>query len=89
MKGNDELKKWENEKEAFVRMKPNLLMQDEYKEKYIAVYQGQIIDCDLDALKLTKRVYEQQGYLPIYFGKVSTKVDVVELDSPEDIVNIL
>jgi hypothetical protein len=61
------------EKEAFEKMKAQLLHDPEYAGKYVAVLGGNVIDSDANLLSLAQRVYRTHGYQPIYMGLVTDK----------------
>lgn len=46
----------------------NLSKDESYEGKYVAILHGKVIDSDQDKVKLAERVYENQGYIPIFFG---------------------
>ena len=55
---------WDRDKRAFWEMRESLL--PEYQGKYVAVYNGEVVDSDEDDIALAERVYERLGYVPIY-----------------------
>jgi hypothetical protein len=57
------------EKQAFWAMQTALLQH--YEGQYVAIYQGQVVDSDLDKVALALRVYHKYGYVPIYVHHVS------------------
>ncbi len=71
------------EAEAFAKMKRGLLRKESYKGKFVAIYKGDLIDCDKDLGELAKRVYGKFGYVPIYMDKVVEEEEVLEIPSPE------
>ena len=79
----EDLEVWEKEKNAFAMMKKFLLSEENYKGKFVAVYGGKIVDHDADDRELAKRVYEKYGYHPIYFGRVTEEIKIIEVPSPE------
>lgn len=79
----EDLEVWEKEKNAFAMMKKFLLSEENYKGKFVAIYGGKIVDHDADDRELAKRVYEKYGYHPIYFGRVTEEIKIIELPSPE------
>ena len=64
--GNEE---WEENRRAFWRMHSELLSQG-YEGKWVAVYQGKVVDVDEDCGALVRRVREKFGYVPVYIQKV-------------------
>jgi hypothetical protein len=73
----------EKERSAFLVMKTKLLANPEYREKYVAILQGKVIDSDAKLADLAKRVYAEHGYLPILMTKVTSKIRKFENSSPE------
>jgi hypothetical protein len=50
-----------------------------YDGRYVAVYQGQIVDSDIDEGELAFRFYRTFGFVPVYIHKVGTEDSLVEL----------
>jgi len=73
----------EEEHEAFLKIRDELIADPSYKGKYVAVLQGAIVGCDEEKGRLAKNVYEKYGYIPIYIDKVVTDRRLVEVPSPE------
>lgn len=73
----------EEEREAFSKLKDKLIQDPNYNGKYVAVFQRSVVGCDEDKEKLAKTVYENYGYVPIYFDKVAPGERQVEVPSPE------
>ena len=65
----DRASKWEQERSAFWRLLPTLMSQ--YRDQYVAVHEGQVVDSGADQVELALRVYRRFGYVPIYVGLVS------------------
>jgi hypothetical protein len=59
---------------------PNTVV-DEYYGRYIAVYQGNIVDSDTDEGELALRFYRTFGYVPVYIHKVGTEDGLVDTDN--------
>jgi len=74
---------FEKERGAFLQMRENLLADKNYKDKYVAILNGSVVDSDEDEIKLLKRVYDKFGYVPVYVEKVEKKRRVVEISTPE------
>ncbi|BDI32940.1 hypothetical protein CCAX7_49910 [Capsulimonas corticalis] len=53
---------------------------DEHYGRYVAVYQGNIVDSDADEGELALRFYRTFGYVPVYIHKVGTEEGLVEID---------
>ena len=55
---------WDRDKRAFWEMRESLLPK--YEGKYVAVYNGEVVDSDEDSIALTDRFYRRYGYVPVY-----------------------
>jgi len=53
---------------------------DEFYGRYVAVYQGNIVDSDTDEGELALRFYRTFGYVPVYIHKVGTEDGLVDTD---------
>ena len=65
--------KFEKEIQAFLRMEHELIHEERYANKYIAIHNELIVDFDSDRIALTDRVYAKYGYIPILMRKVETE----------------
>jgi hypothetical protein len=65
-------------KTAFEQLEPSLM--ENYRGKYVAIKDCQMVDSDEHKLTLIKRVYEQLGYGPLYVHKVGEPVRVARLE---------
>ena len=61
--------------DAFAHMPKAQL--DALNGRYIAVYEGRIVDSDLDEADLAERFYDRYGPVPVYIHKVGTEDDLV------------
>lgn len=61
--------KWEQERSAYWQLLPSLLPK--YRDQYVAVHEGRVVDVGFDQVELALRVYQRFGYVPIYVGLVS------------------
>ncbi len=59
---------WHAEKAAFQRMLPELLKT--HREKFVAVYQGQLVDSDENEGELEKRMEQKYGDATVYVDEV-------------------
>jgi hypothetical protein len=59
------------EKQTFWAMQSALLQR--YEGQYVAIYQGEVVDSDLDKVALALRVYHKYGYVPMYVHQVSRR----------------
>ena len=73
----------EEEREAFLKLRDELIRDSRYNGKYIAVFQGSVLGHDEEKGRLAERVYEEHGYVPIYIDKVAADERRVEIPSPE------
>lgn len=62
---------FQREVEAFERLKPSFLAL--YSEKYVAIYQGQVVAVGDARLALAQEVRAQFGHIPCYIEQVSLK----------------
>lgn len=76
----EQLRALEEERAAFLRLRDELLKT--YKDLFVAIHGGQVVDYDADNLALAQRMYAQ-GYRPVYIQRVSEEPRTVELPSPE------
>jgi hypothetical protein len=63
---------------AFNRLPQSMI--DEHYGRYVAVYQGNIVDSDTDEGELALRFYRTFGYVPVYIHKVGTEEGLVETE---------
>ena len=59
---------FEREREAFERMKPELLRT--HRDKVVAVYEGQVVEVGTDVAETLDAVYSRFGYIPCYVQRV-------------------
>lgn len=71
------------EKDSFRALRDSSLGYETYKEKFVAIHKGKVVDFGEDKKTLAKRVYAKYGYVPIYIGKVERKRIIGEMSSPE------
>ncbi len=77
--------KFNIEKTSFIKLKPSLLKNKKYINKYVAIHNGKIIGCGDDKIELLKYVYNIIGYKPIYIDKVTKEKTVYKFPSPKEI----
>jgi hypothetical protein len=61
--------KWQQERRAFVRMLPDLLVT--HRDQFVAVHQGQVVASGPDKISVALQAYREHGQIPIYVGLVS------------------
>ena len=81
---NQALAALEKERAAFVRLKNQLLRT--HRGKFVAILNGEVVDVDEDDRILTRRVYAEYGYVPIYIDRVVEKPPVRRILSPKKVV---
>lgn len=54
----------------------------EYKDKYIAIRGGKVIDADKDFSRLAERVYRREGYRDFFMPKVEEVSRIISIPSP-------
>jgi hypothetical protein len=74
---------FENDRQTFLAMKGSLLENPIYREKFVAILDGQIVDHGDDIGQVAKRVYKKFGYRPVYVDKVAAETETFENSSPE------
>jgi len=79
----ESIKSFERERDTFFKIRNDLLKDNKYAGKYVAILNGKVVGSDENKSSLAKRVYEKHGYVPIYMEKLSKKKRVRELPSPE------
>jgi hypothetical protein len=63
---------------AFAKMPQSAL--DPYFGKFVAVYNGNIVDSDVDEGELALRFYRTFGYVPVYIHEVGIEDNVIDLN---------
>ena len=70
---------WHAEKAAFQKLLPELLKT--YREKWVAIYQGKVVDSDEKEGELMYRVALKYGDAPVYIDEVLGKPRVYRVTS--------
>ena len=52
---------------------------DPYYGKYVAIYEGNIVDSDTDEGELALRFYRTFGYVPVYIHKVGVEDGLIDV----------
>ncbi len=76
-------KKWYDELAHFQRIEAELVKDERYFGKYVAIKDRQIVDIDADDRRLTDRIDEKFPDDPVLIAKVGGPVPEGELSSPE------
>lgn len=63
--------KWNRERLAFLQLLPQLL--EAYRDKYVAIHEGKVVDSGEELVPLATRVYAHHGYVPIYMDLVTER----------------
>ena len=69
--------------DVFNRLKRELLKNEEYRGKFLAIYNGEIVGVDEDDSKLSRLIDKKYGNVSAYIGKVAEEEEIIELSSPE------
>jgi len=64
------------EVDAFAHIPKSSL--ETYAGRYVAVYEGTIVDSDHDEAILAERFYDNYGFVPVYIHKVGIEDDLVD-----------
>ena len=76
----EQLQRLEPNRTAFQLLLPELLKI--HRNQFVAIYQGRLVDADLDRIALVQRT-RAQGYRPVYIQKVTKKPRVVTLNGKD------
>ncbi len=82
---HDALSALQKERAAFLRLKDQLLRT--HPGQFVAILNGEIIDSDKDDRALTRRVYAEHGYVPIYIDKAVKEPPVRRILSPKRVMS--
>ena len=82
LKKDKKIMKLEREYKYFFRIKNELLQNKKYLDKYVAINNQEIIDCDENQIKLAKRVYKKYPGETILLEKVSDIEDIEIIETP-------
>ena len=63
---------FQEQKEAFNRIPPSALL--EYRGRFIASRNGQIVDSDSNLAALTRRFFREHGDVPVFITKVGEPI---------------
>ena len=74
---------FEANREMFERLKPRLLMDERYRNKWIAIVNGKLIGPSDDDSELSKAVDERYGNVLAYIERIVEKKEVLELPPRE------
>ncbi|MFH0775701.1 MAG: hypothetical protein V2A53_09500 [bacterium] len=74
------------EMKAFLGMEKELL-KEYSRGRFVAVLGGKVVADGDDEIELAMRVYEEQGYFPMYIGRLGVEPEVIEMSSLEGSCN--
>ena len=72
--------KGERERQAFLRLLPELLQT--HAGQYVAIHDEQVVDSGPDDIALIRRVHARVGYVPIHVARVEGHPRVARLPGP-------
>jgi hypothetical protein len=70
---------WEKERKAFNRLLPKLLKIGEYRNKYVLICDGRIVDYDINEHELYKRASKLYKNTVFFIGKVTDHLEITYL----------
>jgi hypothetical protein len=76
-----EMEIFQQEKEAFMRLKHKLLETN--KGKYVVIRNGEPVLFGDNKIELARAAYEKFGYVPLYIGLIQEELEVVYLHTPK------
>ena len=76
-KRRKDLEAFEQEREAFERLKPELLHT--HQGQWVAIYQGKVVEAGEDRSQVLDSVYNRFGYVPVYVQQVEEQPRVYKL----------
>ncbi len=83
MDADPDTRKWREELAFFNRIREELAKDERYSCKYVAVKDKQVIDSDVDDLRLTERMDEEYPSDVVLIARVGADTPAGELPSPE------
>jgi hypothetical protein len=72
-----DLEAFEQERQAFERLKPELLRT--HRGQWVAVYQEKVVEAGQDRSQVLDSVYDRFGYVPVYVQKVEEQPRVYKM----------
>jgi hypothetical protein len=72
-----DLEAFEREREAFERLKPELLRT--HRGQWVAIYQGKVVEAGQDRSQVLDNFYGRFGYVPVYIQQVEEQPRVYKL----------
>ncbi len=78
-----DLDRFQRDEQFFLSIRDELVRNETYHDKFVAVLDGRVIDLDSDEAALAERCYREHGYTPIYIDKVERIKRIINLPSPQ------
>jgi len=72
-----QLEAFEQERQAFERLKPELLRT--HRGQWVAIHQGEVVEAGQDRSQVLDSVYDRFGYVPVYVQLVEEQPRVYKL----------
>jgi len=72
-----DLEAFEREREAFERLKPELLRT--HRGQCVAILNGQVVESGSDKIEVLDRVYARFGYRPVYVQRVEEQPHIYKI----------
>ena len=76
-KQREDLEAFEHERQAFERLRPELLRT--HRGQWVAIYQGEVVEAGQDRSQVLDSVYDCFGYIPVYVQQVEEQPRVYKL----------
>ena len=74
---------WTEERARFQRILPDLWRDERYRNRYVAVRQGEVVDADDDKMALARRLVRRFPRQSVFVGAVRRQQREAEMPSPE------
>ena len=71
------LEAFERERQAFERLKPELLRT--HRGQWVAIHQGEVVEAGQDRSQVLDSVYDRFGYVPLYVQRIEEQPRVYKL----------
>jgi len=71
------LEAFEQERQAFERLKPELLRT--HRGQWVAIHQGEVVEAGQDRSQVLDSAYDRFGYVPVYVQLVEEQPRVYKL----------
>lgn len=78
-----EMAAWIKEQAAFDELRPSLSQDERYRNKYVAIHDRAVVDCDVDKFQLVRRLMKKFPDDVFFVGHASKDEPPVDLPSLE------